>query len=114
MKHTNFRGKDIKGQDFKGKDLTGSNFREADISGCDFTGAILHFCNFKDSTQEDTIFKDAKVKFSVGILDISDADNETEPVKSDEELAMEAEMEARFKEEAVGLEKPTKKPTKKK
>jgi uncharacterized protein YjbI with pentapeptide repeats len=85
MKYQNFRNKDIQGTDFSGQDLTGSNFRDANITGCDFTDAVLHFCNFKGATQDNAIFTNAKISFSVGIENTNDADTATQPVEETEE-----------------------------
>lgn len=101
MKHSNFRGQNINGQDFSGQDLTGSNFRDANIAKCNFKDATLHFCNFKDSIQDGANFKGAKVRFSVGINDISKSDNETEPVKEDDEIEMEAYLEKDEREREI-------------
>jgi uncharacterized protein YjbI with pentapeptide repeats len=93
MSHFNYRGKNLQAKSFKGEDLTGSNFRDADISGCDFTDCTLHFCNFKDSKQDGANFTNAKVSMSVGVLDTSKADNDTQPPKDEREEEMEAERE---------------------
>ena len=82
--YQNFRNQDLNGTDFTGQDLTGTNFRDADLTDCNFTDAVLHFANLKDTIQTGAVFTNAKISFSVGIEDTSDADIVTQPPEREE------------------------------
>ena len=61
--NTNYKNKDVQGQDFSGLDLSYANFMGADVSNCKFIGTILEGANFVNAKMEGTDFTDATCYF---------------------------------------------------
>ncbi len=56
---TNYKNKDVNGQDFGGLDLSYANFKGADASNCSFINTNLEGANFVDSNMDGADFTGA-------------------------------------------------------
>ena len=57
--NTNYKNKDVSGQDFSGLDLSYANFKGANVSRCSFVGTNLEGANFVGANVDKADFTDA-------------------------------------------------------